>query len=357
MIDYERDGPCSAPRRGLSPNCQGWLPPSGLVQQSDGTVYSNLGLDSSVLTEDPGGQGPRGGSARSPLVVYSATCPGADVVPGRPSRVAPTCGRLPPPLTAGHRCAARHRDGEASSWLAKPGGATSRTLPKAGCLVLLVLAQHLSNGHSPRVARLCTRSNERSSRGTEWGRTVRSAGPSPGPANQPQRRPRRRRRARAPAPTADQHHGDEGDPDRFQRWHLATPCRVAVAGRDLATAARGWGGWRRCAPTNKDSAPPGDPFQGGRHGPSCLPGFGVHSTWRPGPCHFGQVACLGRTGLRVPPGRWCLSVPHLRRKCRGSGSNLERGCPAPLVPGPFRASACASTGSGQGCGASGPSRS
>jgi hypothetical protein len=47
-------------------------------------------------------------------------------------------------------------------------------------------------------------------------------------------------------------------------------------------------------------------------------------------------------------GRWCRSVPHLRRKCRGRVLTYSGVARPPLVPGLFQASACASTGHGQG---------
>jgi len=68
----------------------------------------------------------------------------------------------------------------------------------------------------------------------------------------------------------------------------------------------------RCA--NKDSGPQGDP--------SCLPSFGVHSTWHSGPCHFGQVVCPGRTRLRVPPGEVVPIGAPLAAEMQGSGSDL-----------------------------------
>jgi hypothetical protein len=70
---------------------------------------------------------------------------------------------------------------------------------------------------------------------------------------------------------------------------------------DLAGPADGLG---RCAPNRQGQRPAGRPLPRRRQTPGllCLPGFGVHSTWRPEPCHFGQVACPGRTRLRVPPG-------------------------------------------------------
>jgi hypothetical protein len=60
----------------------------------------------------------------------------------------------------------------------------------------------------------------------------------------------------------------------------------------------GGGGWC-CAPTNNDSGPRGDPFQGAGAGPSCCPA----SAYTP---HLAPEAMVGstpgRARLRVPPG-------------------------------------------------------
>jgi hypothetical protein len=54
------------------------------------------------------------------------------------------------------------------------------------------------------------------------------------------------------------------------------------------------------------------------------------------------------SGCRL--GRWCLSVPHLRRKCRGRVLTYSGVARPPLVPGLFQVRACASTGHGQASG-------
>jgi hypothetical protein len=57
----------------------------------------------------------------------------------------------------------------------------------------------------------------------------------------------------------------------------------------------------------------------------------VDSSWRPGPWGLCHAAPCGRHGSGRRPGRWCLSVPRLRRKCRGSGPRRR-----PRPPSPFQ---------------------
>ena len=107
----------------------------------NGTVLSVQNLGPTVVSIwKPGGQDPRGGSTGSPLVACAATCLAADVVPaGRQGRRRPhPAGCFHPGLSASARCSAPRWLGRAA-WLVKPGGCTSRTLPKPRCLALAPL--------------------------------------------------------------------------------------------------------------------------------------------------------------------------------------------------------------------------